>query len=95
LSAPFEPELPQARTRLAALDEERPKLAVLGKQPYSAVAVPSGESIAFVLALTVREADLEDYVVTVRGPGRQRERSAGVRERLANVERPPVDALVQ
>ena len=63
-------------------------LRVVVQQPHRALAVPYAESVRLVLALAVRELDLQDGVARRDG-----ERRECVLERLLELEPPPFCAL--
>jgi hypothetical protein len=52
-------DFPQRRSRKAALDEQGPPLVVARKKPHGAGPVPAREGVRLLLALRLREVDLE------------------------------------
>jgi hypothetical protein len=60
----------ERRARPAALDQQRPPLAVVGDEANGPVSAPAHQRVGLVLALAVGNADLEDGVATVGRPRR-------------------------
>src|SRR6267142_2466591 len=78
----------QRRPRSGALEQQRAPLTVVRQQSDRTVAVPDPQRFRLLLALAIRELDLEDGVA-----GRDSKRGVGVLERLLELERPLLTAL--
>jgi len=79
-------------TRDAALDHERPERVVRRDELDRPRASPVGERIRLVLALLVREVDLEDDGPAVRDAPRNDERDVRRLERRLERQLPALDA---
>ena len=73
----------ERRPRPRPLEEQRVPLRIVREQPDRPVAVPELERLRLVLALAVRELDLQDHV-----PGGQDERREGVLEGRSDLDSP-------
>ena len=81
-------DMPELRSRPAALEEERAPLVVASEEPYGAVAAPGRECVRLVLGLVVRRrVELEDDVAC-----REHERVRRV-DGFFELERPLLDEL--
>jgi hypothetical protein len=65
-------------------------LRIVSEQAHGAVPLPGGERLGLVLALPVRELELQDQVPGRHGDGRVR-----IRKRLLELERPLIAALLE
>lgn len=82
-------ELPERRTRMAALDQQRAPLGIMGQESHRAASVPKGQCVGLVLRLLIREVDLQDGVA-----GWDDERHVAGGKRRFELELPLLGALV-
>ena len=82
--------LGEERSRLCALEHERPALVVSREQTHRTITVPALECVRLLLRLAVRNAELEDGARSVREYGRCDEATGTRCVLLSDLQQPPL-----